>query len=56
MFSEKGVTVNKNVDYKKTKLYERNGDKNYRKVTIKIKCKWENKVGKMQRLLKATEK
>jgi len=37
------------------KLYERNGDKKYRKVAITIKCKWDNKVGKMQRLLEATE-
>jgi murein L,D-transpeptidase YafK len=55
VYSEKGVTVNKNIAYKKIKLYERNGDKNYRKIAIKMKCKWENKVGKMQRLLEATE-
>jgi hypothetical protein len=29
--------------------------KKYRKVATKIKCKWENRVGKMQRLLQATE-
>jgi hypothetical protein len=50
VYSENGVTV-----HRKTKLYERNGDKKYRKVIFKIKCKWENKFGNMQRLLEATE-